>query len=263
MLNYAVDTGIRPRFHANDHSLDTVVLDPQRVSIVDARGLADAPRLDREGGALLHMPSAVADFRDADEVAATYPGEIERFIRDLTGADAVIVAGPATLRFSERSYEAGSRDNSDAARLVHSDASHAASDEFTRQNNPEPERRVRRTVHHNIWRTFSPPPQDMPLALCDARTVGAGDIVLAEAAFDRNGRIEWSFEAMLFRHNPAHRWYFYADMTADEVLVFVRHDSDASRPRWVPHSAFTDPAVAEDTEPRASVEMRTIAYWFD
>ena len=262
-MNYTRQTGETPRFHANDHSLDTVPLDPRRVRIVDARKLTDPPRLDREGAELLSMPSTVADFRDADEVAAVYSGEIERFITELTAADAVVVAGPGILRFSERSPEAGTRDNSDAARLVHSDTSQATGEAFTRDNDPHPGRRLRRTQHHNIWRTFSTPPQDMPLALCDARTVAPDDIVLAEAAFDRDGRIEWAFEAMLFRFSPRHRWFYFSDMCRDEVIVFKRHDSDPDSPRWVPHSAFTDPTAGDDVEPRASIEMRTISYWYD
>jgi hypothetical protein len=31
----------------------------------------------------------------------------------------------------------------------------------------------------------------------------------------------------------------------------------------VPHSAFSDPRVPAGGVPRASVEMRTIAYWFE
>lgn len=262
-MNYTLDTVETPRFHANDHSLDTVPLDPHSVSIVDARTLAAPPGLDREGAALMEMPTGVADFRDVDEVGDVYAGEIARFITELTGADEVVVAGPGILRFSERSDEAGTRDNSAAARLVHSDTSEATGESFTRQHNPHPERRLRRTQHHNIWRTFSAPPQDMPLALCDARTVAPADIVLAEAAFDRQSRIEWSFEAMLFRFNPGHRWFYFSSMTRDEVLVFKRHDSDTDAPRWVPHSAFTDPTAPGGVEPRASIEMRTIAYWYD
>jgi hypothetical protein len=31
----------------------------------------------------------------------------------------------------------------------------------------------------------------------------------------------------------------------------------------VPHSAFSDPRVAVGGTPRASIEMGTIAYWFE
>jgi len=36
-----------------------------------------------------------------------------------------------------------------------------------------------RALHLNNWRTFSPPPQDRPLAVCDANTVGDDEGVLS------------------------------------------------------------------------------------
>jgi hypothetical protein len=261
-VNYTGAMSTRPRFHANDHSLDDVTLDPRTVPITDGRTLSERPNLAREGFELFEHRTAVADFRDDAEVARLYPGEIEALIRIATGADVVVVTGPAILRFGERSAEAGSRDNSNAARLVHIDTSDATAAQFAQSAAPKSERGFRRIAQHNIWRTFSGPPQDVPLAVCDARTVAAEDLVPADAMFDRNGKIDWSFEALLLRHNPAHRWCFFSDMTRDEVLVFKRHDTDESAPRHAPHSAFTDPRVPADTTPRASVEMRTIAYWY-
>lgn len=262
VLNYAKDSGSVPRFHANDHGLDTVALDPRPVDIVDARHLDRPPTLEREGGMLATFPSRVGDFRDDAEVAARYADETREFILDLTGADDVAVTGPGILRFSERSSEAGSRDNSDAARLIHSDASDAAARQFAEQANPRRGRRIVNSAQHNVWRSFSGPPQDMPLALCDYRSISPSDLMPAEAAFDRDGEVTWSFEALLFRYNPRHRWFFYSGMTPDEVLVFKRHDTDPALPSFLPHSAFVDDTVPTDTLPRASIEMRTIAYWY-
>lgn len=262
-INYTGAMSERPRFHANDHSLDRVTHDPRNVPIVDGRARLDRPSLAREGFALLRCPTKVAEFRDVSEVARVYTGEIHRFILELTGADAVVVTGPATLRFGEKSPEAGTRDNSRAARLVHIDVSDSAAADFARDAAPASNRRARRVAQHNVWRTFSDPPQDVPLAVCDARSISPADLVLADAMFDRDGKVHWSFEALLLHYNPAHRWYFFSDMRRDEVLVFKRHDTDLREPHHVPHSAFSDPRVPPGGTPRASVEMRTIAYWFE
>lgn len=262
-VNYALASAFKPRFHANDHGLDTVPLDPRVLPIIDARYLADPPTLEREGLTIMRMPTAVADWRDSAQVAAIHPAEVIAFAQALTGADAVVMSGPASLRFGERSPEAGSRDNSNAARLIHSDTSHSASFDFAEASNPYPERKIRRVAQHNIWRTFSGAPQDVPLAMCDARSVADGDVILAEAAFDRQGKIIWSFEAVLLRYNPAHRWLYYSNMDPEEVLVFKRHDTDTGKPCMVPHTGFTDPSAPADAIPRASVEVRTIAYWYD
>ena len=95
-------------------------------------------------------------------------------------------------------------------------------------------RMARRTQSHNAGLYFMPP-------TTLERTV--------------EGRIN-------YRYNPRHRWCYFPDMTLDEVLVFKTHDSEPGRPGHVPHSAFSDPTCSPGVAPRASTEMRGIAYWF-
>ena len=261
-LNYIAPMSDRPQFHANDQSLDRLALDRRTVPIRDGRAARDPPSLAREGLQLFECPTQVAEFRDSAEVARLYPAEIRDIILALTGADAVVVTGPPILRFGERSHEAGTRDNSRAARLVHIDVSEKAAADFAKMAAPADGRPIRRTAQHNIWRTFSPPPQDVPLAVCDARTVGPSELVPADANFDRDGSIVRSFEALLLRYSAAHRWLYFSDMRRDEVIVFKRHDTDLQQPHQVAHSAFSDARVPAESVPRASVEMRTVAYWY-
>lgn len=261
-INYSRATNERPMFHANDSSLDRLTLDPRVMPICDARSVQRIPTLASEGFELLSCPTAITDFRDTAQVERLYPAEIERFMLQLTGADAVVVTGPAVLRFGERSSEAGSLDNSRAARFVHIDVSDSAAMEFARSAAPQGSRNFKRIAQHNIWRTFSPPPQDVPLALCDARTVSTSHLISADARFDRDGEIRWQFEALLLRYDPGHRWFFFSNMQPDEVVVFKRHDTDAAAPHHVPHCAFTD-SRASGGAPRASAELRTIAYWLE
>ncbi len=122
-------------------------------------------------------------------------------------------------------------------------------------------RPVRRCVQFNVWRVLSAPPQDVPLAVCDARTLTTADLMEADAVFDVPGKPEWSFEALIVRYSPAHRWCYFSNMQREEVLVFKTHDSEAGRPHHVPHSAFDDPSCPPGVPPRASIEMRAIAYW--
>ena len=55
----------------------------------------------------------------------------------------------------------------------------------------------------------------------------------------------------------------FEDMTRDEALVFKTHDSDPGRAHCVPHVAFDNPFAGANAPPRASIEMRGIALWFD
>ena len=166
------------------------------------------------------------------------------------------------LRFSEKSAKSGKLDNSKPARFIHIDISDPTAAAFAARSAPEG-RKTARFCHYNVWRTFSGAPQDVPLAICDARSIAPQDLVAADAVFDKPGAPEWSFEGLCVLHNPAHRWAYFRDMVPDEALVFKTNDSDSARAHNVPHSAFNDPTVPDDTHPRASVEARGIAYWFE
>ena len=115
-----------------------------------------------------------------------------------------------------------------------------------------------RHTMYNMWRAVTPPPQDIPLAVCDARSVLPDDeITIRAVSLERSGEIV--HDTTGYRYNPAHRWHFYSDMTRDEVLIFKAHDTDAGRPRRVPHTAFTDPTCPPGAPTRASVEARALA----
>ena len=266
MINYVARGQGRMRYFANDSSRDTVVLAPEPMVIREAR--TDGTSLDREGFALVPHRSAVTDFADAAEVARLHPAEIAALVKQVSGADSVVVAGTGVLRFAERSAQSGALDNSRPARFAHVDVSDETAAQFSQRSLPEGADKggggaaPRRSAHYNIWRAISPAPQDVPLALCDARSVAPADLLLADAIFDRDGEDLWSFEGLVVAHSPAHRWHWFSDLGRDEVILFKTNDSDPERAHSVPHVAFDDPDCPADAPPRASIEMRAIAYWF-
>ncbi len=127
----------------------------------------------------------------------------------------------------------------------------------------------RRALITSLWRVFSPPPQDWPLGLCDYTSVGPEegldnrlyfvDKIPADlyAPMPEDAPGTSGFE---FHHKPGHQWWYFPDMTRDEILFFKLNDSDHARAWRVPHSAFRDPA-ARATQPRHSIEVRSIAYF--
>jgi len=256
-INYLGAMSERPRYHAQDHTKDNLVLDPRKVRITDRRG--DPASLAREGFELVPHKSAIGDFRDGETVARVHNREIEELLLSVTGADRVVVTGRGILRFGERSPDSGRLFNSQPARFIHIDISDATAREFADRSRPDG-MTVSRFAHYNVWRVITEPPQDVPLTVCDARSLAPEDLAFADAVFDMPGA-EWSFEGLLVRHNPAHRWNYYSGMTRDEALVFTTNDSDPSAPHHIPHSAFNDPSCPPDAAPRASIEMRAIAYW--
>jgi hypothetical protein len=256
-IAYVARTGLRQRYYANDHSRDTVVIDAQRMAICDARGLKT--ELDREGFVLVQHKSNVDDFTNRADVAAGHGAEIIALIKAETSADAVVVTAPGILRFSERSGKAGTLDNSMPARFAHIDVSADTAAQLAAQGAPDG-KAICRSAQYNVWRAFSGAPQDVPLALCDAQSVVAADLLPADAIFDAPDQAEWGFESWLIAHNPNHRWHWFSNMTRDEVIIFKT--SDSAFGNAVPHVAFDNPHAPSDCAPRASIEMRATAYWF-
>jgi hypothetical protein len=256
-VNYLGEMAERPRYFAQDHSRDNLVFDPRRVTITDARE-GEPPALSREGFELVPHRTAVADFRADATAEETYAREVTNLIRQVTGADRVVFSGKPILRFGERSPLSGKLFNSLPARFIHIDISDPTAREFAVRIEKN---KIRRFAHYNVWRVLSKPPQDVPLAVCEAGSLEAGDLAEADAVFDAEGAPEWSFEGLLVRHNPRHRWRYFRDMTRDEALVFKTNDSDPNEPHHVPHTAFDDPSCPEGVVPRMSVEARAIAFW--
>ncbi len=258
-INYSKHTATRPRYHANDQSRDILDLDPRTIDLINGRD--DVPNLDTQGFILAAHRSSVSDFTDTAQ-SDLYRREVAQLVHTLSGADQVVITAPGLLRYGERSSLSGQLNNSRPARFIHVDVNNATAAAFAERSAPDG-KSVRRFAHYNIWRVITPPPQDVPLCVCDARSVSAKDLIEADAVFDEPDKPDWSFTGLVIGHNPAHKWYWFPDMTRDEALVFKTNDSLATEPHCVPHSAFDNADCATGVAPRGSIEMRAIAYWFE
>jgi hypothetical protein len=128
-----------------------------------------------------------------------------------------------------------------------------------------------RFICFSLWRALSPPPQDMPLALCEGGSVRDDEgthntkvdvdvIPTGDALFAPIPGEEDMVAATIFRHSPTHRWWYFPDMTPDEVIFIKFHDSDHSRAWRAPHTAFRDTSRPDAVE-RKSIEFRGVAYF--
>lgn len=259
-IGYSERTERRPFFYANAHEKDFVPLQPVEVEIADARGRSCS--LDVEGFELVKHRSQLADLTDLDAVKRVHTEEIAELLKAVSGCDHVAMAPMGILRFSEKAGANASHDNSHPARFVHVDMSKEAAAGARAQAAPEG-REIARSAQYNVWRVLSAPPQDVPLGLCAYNSLSAADLIDCDAIFDPlDGSPEWGFPNYLLAHNPAHRWYYYADMHPGEALVFKTSESDSERAQLMPHGAFDNPAAPADAPPRISLEMRGTAYWF-
>lgn len=251
----------RARFHLGAPARDRNVVEKVTVRIRDVRPRRRALALDESGFALFPHPTSLRDARDAEEVQRVYRPELERALLEITGARRVVVAPRGVVRVAQRSPDFGAPGTTYPAPHVHSDYTRVSGPTALRDMlGPEESKGwlAKRFAIYSLWRAFSAPPQDVPIALCDARSVALGDVVLTDVVIGPPGR-EIVFEGSSFRANPRHEWCYFRDMDREELLVIKAYDSDDRRAWRVPHTGFTDPSAPPDAPPRVSMDIRAIA----
>jgi hypothetical protein len=228
------------------------------VPIYDVRGIEAEISLDREGFELLGHVSAVRDFYDDAEVRGVYYAEAERLIADVTGASRVVVFDHTVRRRVPGADDRAAGLPRQPATRVHVDHTERSGPQRVRDLlGGEAEELLKGRVQViNLWRPIRGPLRDAPLAVCDARSVAAGDLVRSELVYrDRVGEI------YAVKYNPEHRWFYVPDMQPDEALLLKCYDSATDgRARFMPHTAFEDPTVGEERLPRESIELRTLVF---
>ncbi|MCX7864937.1 MAG: outer membrane protein assembly factor BamE [Novosphingobium sp.] len=144
------------------------------------------------------------------------------------------------------------------ADFVHFDQSRQSIGQFIDQAAAAAPRRFRHVELFNLWRSITPPPQDVPLALCDQRTSDEADWVFGNTL--EPGMAEGSpYTTSIF--NPAQRWHYVSNLTPDEVIVFRQYDSRPGAPMGCLHGAFAWPKPLAGAIPRASIEVRIFAFF--
>jgi hypothetical protein len=261
-LNYLVPTDETPYSYTYDPPpgvpARSGVSEPHTVTVRNGRAIAAELSLDREGFLLARQATEVADFYDEAEVKRVYYPEVERLAKAATGA-AEIVIFDHTVRNTAPQKQTGRRVRAPAGR-VHNDYTEASAPQRVRDLlAPEAAeaRLKRRYVEINVWRPITGPVKTSPLAVCDARTVEAQDLVTSELRYpDRIG------ETYAVTYNPRHRWFYFPDMQADEALFIKCFDSARDgRARISVHTAFDDPTTAPNAPPRESIEVRMFAFF--
>ncbi|TIX50259.1 CmcJ/NvfI family oxidoreductase [Alteraurantiacibacter aquimixticola] len=279
-----VDEGdfVTRRYVSQGEELNTGTYSDHRVTIRDGMPIREHFTLDRHGFMIAKCPSAVGDFHDRDQVDALYEREVEREVMRLTGADKCVARGWMLRTSADLSEHAASK----AGKYVHSGGIQPTAGEAHVDINTPTARRMaeatyakhfpdgpgfKRFLISSFWRTFSPPPQDVPLALCDGRTSFGGEeksnSLFIVDEFPTGDALtapvegeEEMLAATIFSYHPDHRWWYFSNMHADDALLFKFHDSDHSVTWRCPHSAFVDTS-ADNPNIRESIECRSVAFW--
>lgn len=225
-----------------------------RIVVHNGRLLDPAPTLDSHGFQLVRAPTDL-DLLDNDVVKERFYPECRKLLMRVAGCDEVRggsheyrnglggVQGPRgvkpTPNGSGGAYAGG----------IHSDMCAAVEDAFFRL---VPDERHFQSI--NIWRSVKKGEtiQMMPLAICDMRSVEPEDIVFGDGMNTGNIRQYTKVVDQKIIHSPRQRWYYFPDMTEDEVLLFRQYDTrqEALNLRTVFHTAVPDPATPTDAPMR-------------
>ncbi len=269
-VNYLAPGSTMNRLYiAPGEQLATARYEPRSVKIGNARACPAEFTLDRTGFALVEHRSALPGIEDRAALDEVYPPETLELVRQVTGADHVV-----SLGWMLRRTTADRRGALPPAPDVHSDLfdtaiAHRYAQVHAKAELPAPGT-YRRAVWTSLWRAFSPPPQEWPLALCDYRSTddaeGTPNLLFrvpslpAPDAVGAAPDADAESTASLFTYRPEHRWWYFPDMNPGEAILIKLHDTDHSVAWRTPHTSFHD-TTARGAHPRESIEFRTVAYF--
>jgi hypothetical protein len=269
MIGYLIPTSrINRRFWAPGKEYNTGIYAPYDVIIRNAR-LGGPFTLDQHGFCLGSHRTDITDWEHAYGPDTPYAAQVCEVAKRLTGADLAVPMGGMV----RSSGETGATVQPPAAEahvdFTERSAHRIAEAVYHRARPAEPG--YHRFIAFSLWRALSPPPQDMPLAVCDGRTVrddegthntkvDVDEIPTGDALFAPIEGEENMAAATIFHYSPDHRWWYFPDMTPDEVILIKFYDSDRRGAWRCPHTAFRD-TTRPDARERRSMEFRGIAYF--
>ncbi|MEM7077884.1 MAG: CmcJ/NvfI family oxidoreductase [Pseudomonadota bacterium] len=223
------------------------------------------------GFELCQHTSAVDDWADDKQVAAIYYAEAEQLARQMTRCDVALIGG----HISRNPTSAARHIDFAPIQYVHSDFTQSYGallrDRFVVVEEGARQALERAGVDADIvvhakrllvlqfWRNVGPVTMDLPLALCDTRTVPVADLhsfTVPEYGGESLPFDTFGVSAPL--QTGAHRWYTFPDMHRDEAIVFRTYDSELAAQGghfWTPHSAFAEQRLAR-APARHSIEVR-------
>jgi hypothetical protein len=260
-IPYVVDTGekiVNETFGPNNirrRRTGTQELKPMEVR--DGRPMVGELDLDKHGFIFIEHKTKVADFFDAEELKSVYYPEVERLIKEASGAKRVVLFDH-TLRTGD-DIEREAKKIREPVLSAHNDYTEWSGPQRVRDLLPDEAEELlkRRFAIIQVWRAINQPIESNPLAVADASSVAFDDFLVAERKYpDRVG------QTYRLKHNPDHRWYYFPRMRRDEALVFKVYDSARDgRARFTPHTSFDDPKSPPDARPRQSIEARALAFF--
>ena len=226
----------------------------REVPIHDARGTN--LDLDVSGFVLATHDSAVRNYHDEVEVAATYYDEMVTLIKRLTGADEVRVFQHVVRTEDSTDF------NKAYARFVHCDYSITdpranAISSFERRGVALEPSKNWEFAYYNTWKPIEREVQQNPLAMIDARSLDDGDVV--DYYYTGFGKKVLTSMPVA---SSQHEFFYFSRMQPSEILVIKQLDTRPGRAMTCPHTSFDLPAPP-DALGRRSIEVRLMCAFAD
>ena len=262
-MNYTVDDGIAPDyyFYEPDPSirLNPPGTDVREVEVHDGWPDVDRLSVDREGFELHDFGALFDAFDDDKAITSVFYEQVVDFVKRHTGAREVVVFDHTIRKRMPADLKVQTEVHRPAVLLVHSDYTVISGPQRVRDVMKERAERLLqgRVAFYNVWKPLYERVQELPLAMVDARTHDAGDMLRMDLKYrERTGEI------YVMRHDPRHRWVYFPQMEAHQALLLKTYDSSTDgRCRFMGHSAFEDPTTPPGAPRRQSVEVRTMAFF--
>lgn len=248
------------QFNIDQAKKTTATREIRNCRVYDARKIRDDLSLDRQGFIMVKHSTKFADERNLLALQAGYPDELVEVVRGLSKASWVL---PKRVDIVLRA-SAPATDRAGTASSAHADYTRRSlleQAQLVLEANGQGGRAFRRVGVYQTWRALTPPPQDRPLAICDARTVGDADRAVMKSVIGREDDPTKVFETTLARYSPNHRWFYFSNMILDEVIVFRGADSDPEHNLNVFHVGFLDESDGLGKVPRESIESRFFCFY--
>lgn len=266
-------TFTRPREEEEkkDHPDDSSHVEMVEVTIHDGR--QHDLNLDQNGFERVESSTSLSpeDFEKEEMLKNIYFKEVEEEMKRVTGADDVIVWNHF-LRNDARvtgMSQDHNRSTLGYSRAIHCDT-HPRSAELVLETFIQSTGRTdlanKRFVYLTAWRNINDTPvRDNHLALLDERSLVKPDDIIVRDNFSYDA-VQGKYKIIqyiLWKKNASqHRWFYFPDLTKDEMILHKQFDSDTSKQgRMVFHTSCPDPTAPSNSPPRSSIEVRAFCFF--